>query len=124
MKLVLSIILLIILLCSSKYMFEDFTLSIPASQTTQSESNETTQSGSSQTTQASSREVSYFELNNEAQNLVNAHKNEVSLRELQHEEESMRNNVRKIVNHAHNVLSFIDLNKDYLERNLQSGGSE
>lgn len=116
MKLLLTIILLIILLLSSKFMFEDFT--------TSSSSNQTRQSESSETTQAAPGVVNYFEFNNEAQNLVNAHKNEVTLRELQHEEDSMRNNVRKIVNHAHNVLSFVELNKDYLEKNLQSDGSE
>lgn len=115
MKLLLTVILLIILLLSSKFMFEDFT---------NSTLNQTTQSESTETTQATPGVVNYFEFNNEAQNLVNAHKNEVTLRELQHEEDGMRNNVRKIVNHAHNVLSFVELNKDYLERNLQSDGSE
>ena len=116
MKLLLTIILLIILLLSSTFMFEDFTSSSTSNQTTQSESTETTQ--------AKPGEVNYFELNKEAEKLVKAHENEVTLRELQHEEDGMRNNVRKIVNHAHNVLSFVELNKDYLERNLQSGNSE
>ena len=133
MKLVLSFILFIILLYSSKFIFEDFTPSAstqsPQSNTMSTQSNSiTTQStpqGSTQsnsiTTQSELGVVNYFELNNEAKNLVNVHKDEVSLREIQREEEGMRNNVRKIVNHANNVLSFVELNKDYLERIYSEG---
>ena len=126
MKLVLSIILFIILLYSSKFIFEDFTPSAstqsPQSNTitTQSTPQVTTQSNSI-TTQSELGVVNYFELNNEAKNLVNVHKDEVSLKEIQREEEDMRNNVRKIVNHANNVLSFVELNKDYLERIYSKG---
>ena len=49
-------------------------------------------------------------------NLVNAYKYETQLREIENEEKEMRNNVRKIVNHAENVLDFTELNKEYLYR--------
>ena len=37
----------------------------------------------------------------------------------------MRNNVRKIVNHAENVLDFTELNKEYLDNILvQNSGTD
>ena len=43
---------------------------------------------------------------------------ETQLREIANEEEEMRNNVRKIVSHAENVLDFTELNKEYLDNVL------
>ena len=102
MKIVLSIAICILLFIYINYILEDFT----------------TTSVSSATTSAQIPELKYFELNNEAKNLVNAYKYETQIRELENEEQEMRNNVRKIVNHAENVLDFTELNKDYLDKIL------
>ena len=85
------------------------TQTAPASGNTQ-----TTASGNTQTT--ASAEIKHFELNNEAANLVENYKYEIQLKEIEAEEKGMKNNVRRIVNHAENVLKFTELNKDYLDR--------
>ena len=100
MKLVLSITICVLLFLYINYVLEDFTTSVSA------------------TTAAQKPIIKYFELNNEAKNLVNSYKYETQLREIENEEKEMRNNVRRIVNHAENVLDFTELNKDYLDNIL------
>jgi hypothetical protein len=99
MNIALSITICILLFIYINYILEDFT------------SQETT-------TSAQKPSVKYFELNNEAQNLVNNYKYEKQLREIANEEKQMRDNVRKIVNHAENVIDFTELNKEYLDNVL------
>jgi len=106
MNIALSITICILLFIYINYVLEDFT-----SQATESTSAATT-------TSAQKPSVKYFELNNEAKNLVNSYKYEKQLREIANEEKQMRNNVRKIVNHAENVLDFTELNKEYLDNKL------
>ena len=101
MRLVLSITICVLLFLYINYILEDFTTtSVSATTSTQNPS------------------IKYFELNNEAKNLVNAYKYETQIREIEREEKEMRNNVRKIVGHAENVLNFTELNKDYLDNIL------
>lgn len=107
MRLVLSITICVLLFLYINYVLEDFTTSVSA------------------TTSSQEPNVTYFELNNEAKNLVNAYKYETQLREIENEEKEMRHNVRKIVNHAENVLDFTELNKEYLDNILvQHSGTE
>ena len=101
MRVVLSITICVLLFLYINYVLEDFTTTSVSSTTSSQEPN-----------------VTYFELNNEAKNLVNAYKYETQLREIENEEKEMRNNVRKIVNHAENVLDFTELNKEYLDNIL------
>ena len=107
MRLVLSITICVLLFLYINYILEDFTTSVSA------------------TTSSQKPNVTYFELNNQAKNLVNAYKYETQLRDIENEEKEMRNNVRKIVNHAENVLDFTELNKEYLDNILvQHSGTE
>lgn len=119
MNLILSIVILILLFVYVEYLLEGFTT--------------TSVSADSQTTSVVSQTTSvgilpsqkYFELNNQAKNLVNSYKYETQLKEISNEEQEMRNNVRKIALHAENVLDFTDLNKEYLEKiQLQHSESE
>jgi hypothetical protein len=106
MKIALSITVCILLFIYVNYILEDFTTSVTATSDTA-------------TTSAQEKpSIKYFELNNEAKNLVNNYKYETQLREIANEEEEMRNNVRKIVSHAENVLDFTELNKEYLDNVL------
>lgn len=113
MKVALSITICILLFIYINYILEDFT--------TTSASDENTPTKTVSVTTSSSQEkpsIKYFELNNEAKNLVNNYKYETKLREIANEEKEMRNNIRKIANHAENVLDFTELNKDYLDKVL------
>lgn len=106
MNLILSILVLVVLLVYVYYILERFT-------TSASEEESITPS------------VKYFELNNQAKNLVNSYKYESQLSDIAKEQQEMRNNVRKIVDHSKNVLDFTELNKEYLEKvYLQHSESE
>ena len=138
MNLILSIIICIILFIYVKYLLEGFQTTSVSSLTTSVSSLTTsvsslTSSVSSLTSSVSSLTSSvtelpsqkYFELNNEAKNLINNYKYEQELKDISNEELEMKNNVRKIVTHAENVLDFTDLNKEYLEKiQLQHSESE
>ena len=115
MNIVLSMLLFIILLYYVNYILENFDQTISVNNTTTSVNNTTIAS--------KTPEINYFELNNQAKNLVNNYKYETQLREIASEEDQMRNNVRKIQTHADNVLAFTDLNKDYLEKLLLENSS-
>lgn len=107
MNLILSILVLVVLLVYVYYILERFTT------TSASEEESITPS------------VKYFELNNQAKNLVNSYKYESQLSDIAKEQQEMRNNVRKIVDHSKNVLDFTELNKEYLEKvYLQHSESE
>ena len=114
MNIVLSFLLFIILYYVNNIL-EKFDTTETDVTTTSSNASSTTSSNASSTTRP---EIKYFELNNESKNLVNNYKYETQLKEIANEEDNMRNNVRKIQNHAENVLDFTDLNKDYFEKIL------
>jgi hypothetical protein len=122
MNIVLSMLLFIILLYYVNYILENFDQTTSVNNTTTSVNNTTT-SVNNTTIASKTPEINYFELNNQAKNLVNNYKYETQLREISSEEEQMRNNVRKIQTHADNVLAFTDLNKDYLEKLLLKNSS-
>ena len=116
MNLILSILVLVVLLVYVYYILERFTT------TSASEDTEDTEDTEEESITPS---VKYFELNNQAKNLVNSYKYETQLRDIAKEQQEMRNNVRKIVDHAENVLDFTELNKEYLEKvYLQHSESE
>ena len=90
-----SILLFILLIIFTNYKFEDFYVD-------EQEEEE--------------NDIKYFELNNEAKNLINSYKHEEKLREIVDEKKQMKNNVQRIVDHAENVLDFTELNKEYFEK--------
>ena len=106
MNIALSITICILLFIYINYILEDFT----------TQAIEKTSASTTTSTQKPS--IKYFELNNEAKNLVNNFKYEKQLREIANEEKQMGHNVRKIVNHAENVIDFTELNKEYLDNIL------
>ena len=124
MNLILSIVILILLFVYVEYLLEGFTTTSVAKETDATDS-QTTSVASQTTSVENLPSQKYFELNNQAKNLVNSYKYETQLKEISNEEQEMRNNVRKIALHAENVLDFTDLNKEYLEKiQLQHSESE
>ena len=65
-----------------------------------------------------SNKVKYFELSNEASNLVNSYKEQEIKRDIKKEKEDLQENVEKIVSNAKKVLNFTEVNKDYIEKVL------
>lgn len=118
MNLILSILVLVVLLVYVYYILERFT-------TTSVSEEEASEEASEEEEASITPSVKYFELNNQAKNLVNSYKYETQLSDIAKEQQEMRNNVRKIVDHAENVLDFTELNKEYLEKvYLQHSESE
>ena len=59
--------------------------------------------------------LSFFDLSNNDKSLINKFENEQEILNVEREEQRMKNDVKKIVNEAKNVLADTNLNMDYFK---------
>ena len=72
--------------------------------------------GLSTTSAAPTRQsLSFFELSNADKNKINKIEREEEMLSVEREEQKMKNNVRKIIKDAENVLAYTDLNMEYFK---------
>ena len=77
---------------------------------------DSTSQASSTTPAAPTRQsLSFFELSNADKNKINKIEREEEMLNVEREEQKMKNNVRKIIKDAENVLAYTDLNMEYFK---------
>jgi hypothetical protein len=75
----------------------------------------TSQASSTTSVAPSTASLSFFELSDGDKKIINNVENEQEILNVEREEQRMKNNVKKIVKEAKNVLAYTDLNMDYFK---------